>query len=89
MDYKKKKNHAVSNALSFVVVRNPWDRLRSAYVDKISSGKLMPKHMQADKMNRIVTFTEFVAYVEEYPDENLHWLLYPALTEQLRFVMIT
>jgi len=70
---EKKTNHAVSNALSFVVVRNPWDRLRSAYVDKISRGKQMPKHMQADKMNRIVTFTEFVAYVEEYPDENIHW----------------
>ncbi|KAL9178795.1 hypothetical protein ACHAXT_003926 [Thalassiosira profunda] len=57
--------------VSFVIVRNPWDRLRSAYVDKIAPNP--SKH--EDKDGPITTFARFVAHAEKHRNSNMHWRL--------------
>lgn len=67
----KLKSWSSSKPVSFVIVRNPYDRLRSAYVNKIQTGKIKVK----DADNRPVTssFYEFVVYVSKNPTKNVHW----------------
>ena len=72
-------------APSFTIVRNPWDRLRSCYVDKIvtkkfhptrnfPSGKNLPKKILLEEDAKpIMSFIDFVRHVERYPDANPHW----------------
>ena len=61
------------NATSFTIVRNPWDRIRSAYDEKIKRGIIMPKDGPAD---RLMTFIEFILYVEKHSHDNVHWMSY-------------
>eukprot|EP00581_Thalassiosira_minuscula_P028098 CAMPEP_0183750492 /NCGR_PEP_ID=MMETSP0739-20130205/1137_1 /TAXON_ID=385413 /ORGANISM="Thalassiosira miniscula, Strain CCMP1093" /LENGTH=323 /DNA_ID=CAMNT_0025986547 /DNA_START=46 /DNA_END=1017 /DNA_ORIENTATION=- len=63
------KNWTGPKPLSFVVVRNPWDRIRSAYV----SGKEQNKYGKTNVDISSNTFSDFVKYVERHPHENIHW----------------
>lgn len=80
-----KAREAVRAAPSFTVVRNPWDRLRSCYKDKIVRRKFFPSDKypdghpnEADRLERkkgpTMTFPEFVEHVEKYPSGNSHWM---------------
>jgi hypothetical protein len=53
---------------SFTVVRNPWDRVRSAYLDKINRVIFVPNHKHA-------TFQQFLHAISKVdPEEmNAHW----------------
>lgn len=57
-------------AISFAVVRNPWDRIRSAYEGKIATQKIILEGVQ--------TFPEFVRYISDnsHTLENDHWKPY-------------
>ena len=61
----------VLNATSFTIVRNSWDRIRSAYEDKIVTGKIRPRD---GPTGRLMTFVEFILYVENHPHHNRHWM---------------
>jgi len=68
------RNDIMNRAISFTHVRNPWDRIRSTYEDKVASkSKSQIKPKNAPK-NRILTFAEFVSYVAKNPIENVHWM---------------
>ena len=81
MGSKALKNWNATKPLSFLMVRNPYDRLRSAYVDKILSGEIIPKedHVEYHFGNGTfpkdhMSFSEFVSYVEKNPLKDVHWI---------------
>jgi hypothetical protein len=53
---------------SFTVVRNPWDRVRSAYLDKINRVTFVPNHRNA-------TFEQFLHAISDSDPVNMnaHW----------------
>jgi len=53
---------------SFTVMRNPWDRVRSAYLDKINRVAFVPNHRHA-------TFQQFLQAVSKVDPAsmNAHW----------------
>mmetsp|Transcript_38555 Transcript_38555/g.81099 ORF Transcript_38555/g.81099 Transcript_38555/m.81099 type:complete len:342 (-) Transcript_38555:194-1219(-) len=63
------KDWTAPKPLSFIVVRNPWDRIRSAYID----GKTKHKFDHTGLGNGDYGFAEFVKYVERNPHGNIHW----------------
>lgn len=67
--------HLVANATSFMIIRNPWDRIRSCYEKKIKTNKI--KIYKDDNGTKIINsapiFLDFVRYVEKYPSGNAHW----------------
>lgn len=69
---KKLKSWSSPKPLSFVIVRNPYSRIRSAYVGKIQTGRIKVK----DANNRPIanpSFYEFLNYVKMNPTKNIHW----------------
>ena len=54
-------------------MRNPWDRIRSAYEGKIKTGKIRPKDGPTD---RLMTFMEFILYIENHSHDDVHWMSY-------------
>mmetsp|Transcript_49883 Transcript_49883/g.108454 ORF Transcript_49883/g.108454 Transcript_49883/m.108454 type:complete len:329 (+) Transcript_49883:58-1044(+) len=65
---KHGKGHELCDAFTFTFVRNPWDRLRSAYLEKIASGKF-------ELAGKEPSFSEFVRFVasQEPNTMNMHW----------------
>lgn len=63
---------SICSATSFMIVRNPWDRLISAYFGKIVSGKIKIRKGPPSK----VTFANFIDYVARFPSGNRHWMPY-------------
>ena len=77
----------VRKAPSFTIVRNPWDRLRSCYLNKILGQKLLPTTANpggevktanpggeiVGTQDKSMSFSAFVRHVEKYPDANVHW----------------
>lgn len=43
-NHQPDRQNDVMNAPSFTIIRNPWDRIRSAYEGKIRTKKLKPRH---------------------------------------------
>jgi hypothetical protein len=60
---------AVRAAPAFTVVRNPWDRLRSCYTERIATRKIRPVPGRKTPL----TFAEFVEHVEKHPNQDIHW----------------
>jgi len=54
---------------SFTVIRNPWDRVRSAYLDKINRVIFVPGHQDA-------SFNQFVNAISKTDPSamNAHWM---------------
>ena len=63
----------VANATSFMVVRNPWDRMRSGYMGKIITNAIPVYKGRTNKIIPDPSFLDFVRYVEKYPLRNIHW----------------
>ena len=63
---------AVMRAPSFLIIRNPWDRLRSTYVDRILVKKMVPTKLR--KKLHPISFVEFVEHIEKYPTADIHWM---------------
>ena len=71
-------------ALSFTTVRNPWERLVSAYLGKIADGSKQAPGVSATPIREKfgmgaeepISFSRFVRYVADEPDEtiNVHFL---------------
>ena len=71
-------------ALSFTTVRNPWERLVSAYLGKIADGSEQAPGVSATPIREKfgigaeepISFSRFVRYVADEPDEtiNVHFL---------------
>ena len=62
----------MNRAVSFTHVRNPWDRIRSTYEDRIATARTRLRH--SDDPDKIVNFAEFLSYVEQYPRGDAHWV---------------
>lgn len=63
------------------MVRNPWDRIRSAYETVVRTGDVrladpapVPRALTQERHG--VSFAEFVQYVERHPTESIHWMPY-------------
>lgn len=61
---------STAKPLSFVIVRNPYERLKSAYISKLLTGKIK---LRDGKFRPIKTFAKFVQYVAHHPTGNIHW----------------
>ena len=64
------RNHIMGQtALSFSVIRNPWDRIRSAYENKITSGSI--------QRHGVHSFVNFVRHIHRYRNNitmmDNHW----------------
>lgn len=71
---KKVKNWSSSKPLSFVIVRNPYDRIRSTYIDKIQpKNRLRKQKLMKIDNNNTTSFYEFVKYVTKHPEGDIHW----------------
>ena len=73
----KKSSHVLSDYFVFTFVRNPYDRVLSAYLDKIvhSNSK---NHFITKRLNKKcydeVSFNEFVDYLAKGGvNDNIHW----------------
>mmetsp|Transcript_67657 Transcript_67657/g.147352 ORF Transcript_67657/g.147352 Transcript_67657/m.147352 type:complete len:310 (+) Transcript_67657:84-1013(+) len=66
-----RRNHSqeLCNAHTFTFIRNPWDRVRSAYTGKIETGKISV----SNRTN--MTFAEFVRFIgtQDPKEMNYHW----------------
>jgi len=58
----------VQKAVSFTLVRSPWERLRATYV-----GKILDEKTRLRGFDHVPSFVEFVAYVGQNLKENIHW----------------
>ena len=74
--------------LRFIVVRNPFDRLVSAFTDKIKGGifsvPYMKKYLKTSNEKRRVNFTEFTTYLsQQYKPAkvDIHWQKYEDLCQ--------
>ena len=83
------RNFRLRTYFKFLVVRNPLDRLVSAYRDKFESGvhnghfrrraaQIMKDIKPADK-NMNITFQDFITCIKIY--KNMHWELYERLCQ--------
>merc|ERR1719331_2174501 len=52
------------NALSFTILRNPWERTVSAYLDKVASGPIAPDW----DTSHIMSFSQFVQWLSKNGD---------------------
>ena len=65
------KDHIMNQRpFAFTHERNPWDRIWSTYKGKIVSGKITIEPFTRDSPPN---FVQFLDYVAEHPDANLHW----------------
>ena len=74
---KKKSSHVLHEFFVFTFVRNPYDRVLSAYLDKVvnSDAKrhLITKRLKKNYYEEI-SFDEFVDYLETGGvNDNMHW----------------
>jgi len=77
------KNDAIARTImeapSFTVVRNPWDRLRSAYATKVRTMRIQlldgfPERSHTETTpDNVPTFVQFADYVADHPDEDAYW----------------
>uniref|UniRef100_A0A7S1US72 Carbohydrate sulfotransferase n=1 Tax=Grammatophora oceanica TaxID=210454 RepID=A0A7S1US72_9STRA len=63
-----KMRSKVQKAISFTLVRSPWERLRATYI-----GKILTNRIQLDGFDHVASFAEFVAYVGKNWNQNVHW----------------
>lgn len=70
---KKKPNLATAKLLCSVptltVVRNPWDRVISCYMNKIVTGMKRLRHFKGKP-----SFAQYISYLHKHPTENVHWM---------------
>lgn len=71
----------------FAFVRNPYSRLVSTYLNKITLSNRNFKHYP---LNRRTSFEEFVNFVISNPDdENIHWArFYPTIVPEYDIIKI-
>lgn len=71
-DYVKRgKEEELCDLVSiFTIIRNPWDRVKSAFADKVNSEVFVPGHLNGN-----ATFSEFLHALQdtEPSDMNGHW----------------
>ena len=68
---------ARGDALSFTILRNPWERTVSAYLGKVASGTIAPDHDRSHTLS----FAQFVQWLSSHGDReedgseiNIHFM---------------